>query len=97
MTTKKQCIIRLIGRTALKIFLFSAILGTISYLVNFAGFTNEMAMAQLENDNYSYAAWEAFTIAKNLFNSYYDLVICFFAGTIIYDIYEFIKINKGEN
>jgi hypothetical protein len=56
-----------------------------------------MAMMQFENDNYSYAAWEAFTAAKNLFNSYYDLVICFFAGAIIYDIYEFIKINKGEN
>lgn len=97
MTTKKQRIIRLIRHTALKIFLFSIILGTISYLVNFAGFTNEMAIMQFENDNYSYAAWETFTAAKNLFNSYYDLIICFFAGTIIYDIYEFIKINKGEN
>ena len=97
MTTKKQRIMRLIKRIAFKIFLFSIILGAISYLVNFAGFTNEMAMMQFENDNYSYAAWEAFTAAKNLFNSYYDLVICFFAGTIIYDIYEFIKINKGEN
>jgi hypothetical protein len=97
MTTKKQRIMRLIRRTALKIFLFSIVLGTTSYLVNFAGFTNEMAMMQFENDNYSYAAWEAFTAAKNLFNSYYDLVICLFAGTIIYDIYEFIKINKGEN
>lgn len=97
MTTKKQRIMRLIKRTALKIFLFSIILGTISYLVNFAGITNEMAMMQFENDNYSYAAWEAFTTAKNLFNSYYDLVICIFAGTIIYDISAFIKINKGEN
>ena len=97
MTTKKKRIMRLIKHTAFKIFLFSIILGSISYLVNFAGFTNEMAMMQFENDNYSYAAWEAFTAAKNLFNSYYDLVICFFAGTIIYDIYEFIKINKGEN
>ena len=97
MTTKKQHIMRLVRHTALKIFLFSTILGTISYLLNFAGFTNEMAMMQFENDNYSYVVWEAFTAAKNLFNSYYDLVICFFAGTIIYDIYEFIKINKGEN
>ena len=88
---------RLIRHTAFKIFLFSIILGSISYLVNFAGFTNEMAMMQFENDNYSYAVWETFVAAKNLFNSYYDLVICFFAGTIIYDIYEFIKINKGEN
>ena len=97
MTTKKQRIMRLIKHTALKTLLFSIILGSISYLVNFAGFTNEMAMMQFENDNYSYAAWEAFTAAKNLFNSYYDLIICLFAGTVIYDIYEFIKINKGEN
>lgn len=97
MTTKKQRIMRLIRHTALKIFLFSIILGSISYLVNFAGFTNEMAMMQFENDNYSYAAWEALTAAKNLFNSYYDLIICIFAGTIIYDISAFIKINKGEN
>lgn len=97
MTTKKQRIMRLIRRTAFKIFLFSVVLGTISYIVNFAGFTNEIAMAQLENDNFSYAAWDTFVKVKNLFNSYYDLIICLFAGTVIYDIYEFIKINKGEN
>ena len=38
--------------------------------------------------------WDAFAKAKNLFNSYYDLIICLFAGTVIYDIYEFIKINE---
>jgi uncharacterized membrane protein len=97
MTTKKERIKRLVKHLFWKVLVFSIIIGAISYLVNFAGFTNEMAMMQFENDNYSYAAWEAFTTAKNLFNSYYDLVICFFAGTIIYDIYEFIKINKGEN
>lgn len=97
MITKKQRIMRLIKHTAFKIFLFSIVLGTLSYLVNFAGFTNEMAMAQFENDNFSYAAWDTFVKAKNLFNSYYDLIICLFAGTVIYDIYEFIKINKGEN
>ncbi len=97
MTTKKERIKRLVKQLFWKILVFSIIIGAISYLINFPTFTNEMAMAQFENDNYSYAVWEAFTAAKNLFNSYYDLVICFFAGTIIYDIYEFIKINKGEN
>ena len=96
MPTKRQRIKRLIKKTLIKIFFFAITLGIISYIVNFPGFTNEMAMAQFENDNYSYAAWDAFVHVKNLFNSYYDLIICLFAGTIIYDISAFIKINKGE-
>lgn len=94
MTTKKDRIKRLVKQLFWKILVFSVIMGAISYLINFPTFTNEMAMAQLENDNYSYAAWSAFVSAKNLFNSYYDLIICLFAGTVIYDIVEFIKINK---
>ena len=94
MTTKKERIKRLVKQLFWKILVFSVIMGAISYLINFPTFTNEMAMAQLENDNYSYAAWSAFVSAKNLFNSYYDLIICLFAGTVIYDIVEFIKINK---
>jgi uncharacterized membrane protein len=97
MTTKKERIKRLVKYLFWKILVFSVIIGATSYLINFPTFTNEMAMAQFENDNYSYAAWSAFVSAKNLFNSYYDLIICLFAGTVIYDIYEFIKINKGEN
>lgn len=97
MPIKRKRIKRLVNQTVLKIILFSIILGATAFLINFPGFTNEMAITQFENDNYSYAAWEVFVSAKNLFNSYYDLIICIFAGTIIYDIYEFIKINKGEN
>lgn len=97
MTTKKERIKRFVKRLFWKILVFSVIMGVISYLINFPTFTNEMAMAQFENDNFPYAAWDAFINAKNLFNSYYDLIICLFAGTVIYDIYEFIKINKGEN
>lgn len=97
MTTKKERIKRLVKQLFWKILVFSVIIGATSYLINFPTFTNEMAMAQFENDNFSYAAWSAFVSAKNLFNSYYDLIICLFAGTVIYDIYDFIKINKGEN
>ena len=97
MTTKKERIKRLVKQLFWKILVFSVIIGITSYLINFPTFTNEMAMAQFENDNFSYAIWDAFIKAKNLFNSYYDLIICLFAGTVIYDIYEFIKINKGEN
>ena len=97
MTTKKQRIKRLVKHLIFKIFTFAIILGIVSYVINFPGFTNEMAMAQFENDNYAFAAWDGFIHFRNLFNSYYDLIICFFAGTVIYDIVEFIKINKGEN
>ena len=97
MPTKRQRIIRFVKSILLKIFVFALALGLIGYVVNFPAFTNEMAMAQFENDNFSYAAWDAFVKAKNLFNSYYDSIICLFAGTVIYDIYKFIKINKGEN
>ena len=97
MTTKKQRIKRLVKHLIFKIFTFVIILGIVSYVINFPGFTNEMAMAQFENDNYAFAAWDGFIHFRNLFNSYYDLIICIFAGTVIYDIVEFIKINKGEN
>lgn len=97
MTTKKERIKRLVKQLFWKILVFSVIIGVTSYLINFPTFTNEMAMAQFENDNYAFAAWDSFIHFRNLFNSYYDLIICIFAGTIIYDIYEFIKINKGEN
>ena len=97
MTTKKQRIQRFIKRLAIKIFIFAIVFGVASYLINLPIFTNEMAMAQFENDNFSYAAWDSFIHFRNLFNSYYDLVICVFAGTVIYDIYNFIKHSKGEN
>lgn len=97
MTTKKERIKRLVKRLFWKILVFSIIIGATSYLINFPAFTNEMAMAQFENDNYTFAIWDGFVHIRNLFNSYYDLVICFFAGTVIYDIVDFIKINKGEN
>lgn len=97
MTTKKERIKRLVKQLFWKILVFSVIMGVISYLINLPTFTNEMALAQFENDNFSYATWDTFVKVKNLFNSYYDLIICIFAGTVIYDIVEFIKINKGEN
>lgn len=97
MTTKKERIKRLIIHLAFKIFTFVIILGIISYLINLPMFANYLAMGQLEHDDISYVFWNSYVVFKNLFNSYYDLIICLFAGTVIYDIYEFIKINKGEN
>lgn len=45
MTTKKQRIKRLVKHLIFKIFTFAIILGIASYVINFPGFTNEMAMA----------------------------------------------------
>lgn len=96
MVSKKIRIKRFVIHTIIKIFIFSIALGVIGFVVNFPGITNELAMGQLENDYFSYGFWSAFNTARNLFNSSYDLIICIFAGTIIYDIHEFIKNNKGE-
>ena len=96
MISRKNRIKRFIIHTFIKILIFAVVFGAIGFIVNFPGLTNEIAMGQLENDNFSYGFWSAFDTARNLFNSLYDLIICFFAGTIIYDIITFIKYNKGE-
>ena len=97
MSTKKQRIKHFICKTAIKIFIFTIFMGIIAYLINLPIFTNEMAMNQLQSDDYSYVAWDTFIHLRNLFNSFDDFVIGFFIGTIIFDIYNFIKHNKGEN
>ena len=97
MTAKNQRIKRFIKYLIFKILTFAIILGIFSYIINFPVFTNEMAIEQFENDNYAFAAWDSFIHFRNLFNSYYDLIIWIFVGTVIYDIVEFIKINKGES
>jgi len=97
MNIKKRQIKYFIFKIGIKIFIFAMVLGIMTYLINFPTFTNSMAMAQFENDNFSYMLWDSFLRFKNFFNSYYDLIISIFAGTVIYDIYNFIKINKGEN
>lgn len=96
MISRKNRIKRFIIHTFIKIFIFAVALGVIGFVINFPGLANELAMGQFENDNFSYGFWSAFDTARNLFNSLYDLIICFFAGTIIYDIVTFIKYNKGE-
>ena len=72
-------------------------MGIITYLINYPTFTNNIAMLQFENSDYAYAIWSGFLQFKNLFNSLNDVFISIFAGVIIFDIYEFIKHNKGEN
>ena len=96
MIPRKTRIKNFIIHTLIKIFIFAVALGVIGFVINFPGLANELAMGQFENDNFSYGFWSAFDTARNLFNSLYDLIICFFEGTIIFDIITFININKGE-
>ena len=95
MIPRKTRIKNFIIHTLIKIFIFAVALGVIGFVINFPGIANELAMGQFENDYFSYGFWNAYSTARNLFNSLYDLIICFFAGTIIYDIITFIKYNKG--
>ena len=97
MNSRRNRIKRFVIHTFIKILIFAVAFGAINFIINFPGIANELAMGQFENDNFSYGFWSAFDTVRNLFNSLYDLIICFFAGTIIYDIYIFIKRNKGEN
>ena len=76
---------------------FFVILGAISYFLNLPILTNYLASGQLNHDDISYVLWSAYVVIKSFFNLYCDLFICIFAGTIAYDIYTFIEINKGEN
>lgn len=96
MNPLKTRIKRLVISILTKILVFTLILGALGLFFNSAILANHIAMGQLEHDDISYLFWSIYVVAKGAFNSLYDLIICFFAGTIIYDIYEFIKINKGE-
>ena len=96
MIPLKTRIKRFVISTLTKILIFTLILGALGLFFNSAIFANHIAIGQLEHDDISYLFWSIYVVAKGAFNSLYDLIICFFAGTIIYDIYEFIKINKGE-
>lgn len=96
MVPLKTRIKRLIINILIKILIFVLILGALDMFFNSAILANHIAMGQLDHDDIFYIFWSIYVVAKGAFNSLYDLIICLFAGTIIYNIYEFIKINKGE-
>lgn len=96
MIPRKIRIKHFLIHTLIKILIFAIALGVITFAINFPGIANELAMGQLENDNFSYGFWSAYNTARNIYNSCYEIIISFFIGTIIYDIYAFIKHNKGE-
>ena len=96
MVPLKTRVKRLVINILTKILIFVLVLGALGMFFNSPILANYIAMGQLNHDDISYIFWGIYVVAKGAFNSLYDLIICLFAGTIIYNIYEFIKINKGE-
>lgn len=96
MVPLKTRIKRLVINILTKILIFVLVLGALDMFFNSPILANHIAMGQLDHDDISYVFWSIYVVVKGAFNSLYDLIICLFAGTIIYNIYEFIKINKGE-
>jgi fructose-specific phosphotransferase system IIC component len=96
MVPLKTRIKRFVISILTKILIFVLVLGVLDMFFNSPILANYIAMGQLDHDNISYIFWSIYVVIKGTFNSLCDLIVCLFAGTIIYDIYEFIKINKGE-
>jgi hypothetical protein len=94
MTTKKFII-----RTFIKIIIY-AIISTIALsLLTNPIINNELALGQMENSNELYLLMDTYNRVRPFISIIYNLLTVFFAGTVIYDIYKFIKTktNKGEN
>lgn len=95
MTTKKFII-----KTILKIMVY-AIISTIilTLLLDNPIITNAIAMEQMKPSDELYLLMVMFVKSKQFISMVYGWLTTFFVGTVIYDIYKFIKtkINKGEN
>jgi hypothetical protein len=94
MATKKFII-----KTFVKIIIY-AIISTIALsLLTSPIITNELALGQMENSNELYLLMETYNKIRPFISAIYGFITVLFAGTIIGDIYKFIKtkINKGEN
>ena len=61
--------------------------------------SNELALGQMQNSNELYLLWETYNKVRPFISIIYGLITAFFAGTVAYDTYKFIKTkkNKGEN
>lgn len=89
----------LIRRTIITLFLAIVICAVISTTLSafMPTFTNQMAMGQLENDDFAFAAW---TMWSNVQNSLYAaegivwLVAAIFIGK---DVYKYFKTRKENN
>ena len=93
MTTKKFII-----KTILKIVIYG-IMSTIAltFLLDNPIITNAIAMEQMKPSDELYLLMVMFIKSKQFISVIYGWLTTIFVGTVIYDIYNFIKTNKGEN
>jgi len=90
---------KFIIRIAIKVLVY-AIISTITLnLLTNPIITNELALGQMQNSNELYLLMDTYNKVRPFISIIYGLITALFAGTIIHDIYKFIKTktNKGEN
>lgn len=94
MTTKKFII-----KTTIKVLIYAIISTIVAYLLTNPIINNDLALGQMENSNELYLLMETYNKIKHFVSIIYGLITGWFAGSTIYDVYNFIKtkINKGEN
>ena len=90
---------RFIYRLIIKIIIFTIFSVIVSTLFYGPIITNELALTQIEQSNELYMLMETYNRLRPFISIIYGLIIAYFVGTTIYDIYKFIKTrtNKGEN
>lgn len=92
MTTK-----RFVMKLTIKIITFLIISIAVFTILNHPIINNELAIGQMENSNETYIFMESYHRFKNIVSIIYACVYGLFAGTVMYDLYKFVKTkNKGE-
>lgn len=95
MTAKKFII-----KTILKIMTYAIIsIIALTFLLDNPIITNAIAMEQMKPSDELYLLMVMFIKSKQFISVIYGWLTTIFVGTVIYDIYKFIKTktNKGEN
>lgn len=93
MSTKKFVI-----KTTTKIITYTIISTIALSILTSPIITNEIALGQMENSNELYLLMEIYFKSKPFISLIYGWITVLFAGSTIYDIYNFIKTktSKGE-
>lgn len=87
---------RFIARTIVKTISYATITIIMLSLLNSAVITNDIALGQMQNSNEAYVIMGMYDNMKHIISIVYNCITVCFAGTIIYDIYKFIKTKTKE-
>jgi hypothetical protein len=96
MPTKTERIKRFVKHTVKKIVIFTLLMFVIAAIGQSISpiVTNEMALTQMQNSNEMYVLTDTYTRLRPIVNTIFNTIIYVFIGTIIHDIYDFVKINN---